>query len=104
MTELILKIIFISAFCNGLYLITDEGMILNPLLKLMEKFLIDKRGVEVKYHFLYKPLIGCLTCFSSVWGSLVYWVVTPFTIENLYLWPIVIICVAYGNNLLNKFI
>lgn len=102
MINYLLTIVLISAFCNGLYICMDEGMVLNPIWKRIEKLLMKTNGSEVKYHFLYKPLGGCLACMASVYGSLVYWAIQPFTLTSLMMWPIVIIASVYTNLVLNK--
>jgi hypothetical protein len=104
MLELILTILFISAFINGLYISMDEGMVLNPYLKWLDKKLVKKSCDGVKYHFLYKPLGGCIACMSSTFGSLAYWVLVPFTLQSLILWPLVVVALVFTNLLLNKLI
>ena len=53
----------ISMFCLGLRAITDEGMIGYPI----RKFFQDK------FFTIGKPLILCITCMSSFWGTVIYW-------------------------------
>ena len=53
----------ISLFCLGLRVITDDGMIGHPIRKLFLK-LPEMIG---------KPLILCVTCMSSFWGTIIYW-------------------------------
>jgi hypothetical protein len=110
--RILIDILIISLFCNGWYLITSQGMVLNIV---REWYLTIAGGIENssgevywsklfqnKYQrvlaFIYKPLFGCVTCMSSIWGSLVYW-----TIDNsLIYYPIVIIGAACTNLLINK--
>jgi hypothetical protein len=104
MLELMLTILFISAFINGLFISMDEGMVLNPYLKWLEKKLVKKTCSGVNYHFLYKPLGGCLACMASIFGSIAWWTISPFTIHNLILWPLVVVALVFTNLLLNKLI
>jgi hypothetical protein len=104
MLELMLTILFISAFINGLFISMDEGMVLNPYLKWLEKKLVKKTCSGVKYHFLYKPLGGCLACMASIFGSIAWWAISPFTIQNLMMWPLVVVALVFTNLLLNKLI
>jgi hypothetical protein len=100
-------ILIISLFCNGWYLITHDGMALDPLRK---KYLDFAGGLELangfieweNYYpilkFLYKPLFGCVICYASIWGSLVYW-----SIDNSWIhYPIVIISSSCVNLLIKN--
>ena len=53
----------ISMFCLGLRAITDEGRRGYPI----RKFFQDK------FFTIGKPLILCVTCMSSFWGTVIYW-------------------------------
>jgi hypothetical protein len=44
-----------------------------------------------------KPLFGCVVCMSSVWGSLVYWLMQPLTLDSLITW-IPAVCAIAGLN------
>lgn len=44
--------------------------------------------------FLSKPLFTCPPCMASVWGTLVYWLSTPVTMNNLALWPLYILMLS----------
>jgi hypothetical protein len=101
-----IDIIIISLFCNGWYLITRDGLILDPV----RRFYLDLCGVieqsngEIKWEkgfhkFLYQPVFGCIICMASIPGSIAYWTINEFTEDNLIQWPIYIICVAFVNYL-----
>lgn len=57
-----------------------------------------KRG-----EWIYKPIFGCVMCYASFWGSIVYWLLTVFvfqhgvTIQTLTAWPLICI-MAVGLN------
>ena len=55
--------LLISLFCLGLRAITDEGMIGYPLRKYFQDNL----------PYFGKPIILCITCMSSFWGTIIYW-------------------------------
>jgi len=86
---LILTTIAISLFCNGLYLICEDGMILSPVREWLEK--------RIGQYMIYKPIIGCVTCMASIWGTVVF-----FTLHDYCLWPYWILCcigAAFTNTL-----
>lgn len=92
------KIFIISMFCVGLKKMTEEDMILHGV----ERWL-DKR---IKSDLAYKPLIGCVYCYASLWGSLIYWILSiygyreMFYFQLLCLWPVVCICCVFLNGVL----
>lgn len=94
----ICKILIISAFCVGLKKMTEENMILNkPFNWLYESDMPD---------WIFKPLIGCHYCFASLWGSIVYWIVSIYGCHEvminqlLWMWPVICICCVFTNGLL----
>jgi hypothetical protein len=121
--SILYNILIISLFCNGWYLITHDGMIFDFLRKW---YLEIAGGLEhasgtvywskncdggPAYNrvlkFLYNPLFGCIICMSSIWGSLIYWILFyKLAWMSLVLWPVVIVSAACVNlfiyNLWNK--
>jgi hypothetical protein len=108
--KILINILIISIFCNGIYLITRPGMILffihDWYLDLCKGFIRSDGDTEFIYRtfpiiprFFYKPLFGCLPCMASIWGSVGY-----FVLGNSLNWeyPIVIICVACVNRIVNQ--
>ena len=67
MIDYLLTILSCSLFCVGLWAITDDGMILHPLKVLADKYLPI---------YLYKPLVGCVVCYGSIWGGSLYYLIT----------------------------
>lgn len=55
----------ISAFCLGLRMVTDKGMLLYWLRRPYERATGARR-------YALMPFIGCVQCLSSVWGSAVW--------------------------------
>ena len=91
------KIIIISLFCCGLKKAMGEGMILNGPSNWLSNV--------IKNDELLKPIVGCVYCFASFWGTLVYWGLTlnvfmdnicPRTITE---WIIVCVCCIFTNGL-----
>jgi len=76
-------IILTALSVNGMNIATGEGMILEPL----KKFLHYKIGSKK----IYKPLIGCVKCMPSIYGSLICILILPFTFNLIYIIPIVIL-------------
>ncbi len=110
-------IILISLFCNGIYLLFNFGNVFD----FIRRWYIDIAGgiqnnsgainwtmniggtpVHKNKIFLYKPLFGCITCMSSIWGSIAYWTIMPFTLYSLTMYPMIIVCSACVNLLINR--
>jgi len=95
-------IICISLFCLGIREITDDigGRIGYPL----KEFLLTKEIPE----WILKPVILCVTCMASFWGSLLYFtlIVLEHGFNNLceistyIIWIIVCFSVSFLNTLL----
>lgn len=64
MIEIILTCFFSSLYCFGWWIVTDDGMILEPVRNLAKKYLNE---------FIYKPLFGCPVCFASIHGGTAYY-------------------------------
>jgi len=95
-------IICISLFCLGIREITDDigGRIGYPL----KEFLLKKEIPE----WILKPVILCVTCMSSFWGSITYLSLLLvndgcecfYEINTYIVWFIVIVSVSFLNTLL----
>ena len=62
-----LIVLTISGVCLGWRMITDDEKIFYPI----RKYVLDRYDIIPK--FISKPLILCEACFSSIWGSVIYW-------------------------------
>lgn len=119
--ELLFKIVLISLFCNGMYLLFNWGNLLEPIRKwyidicggvqgnnsnINWTYNVDNQLVHAKKIFLYKPLFGCITCMASIWGSIAYWTITyiqkDINIHSLILYPIIIVCCSAMNFIINR--
>ena len=60
-----------SMWNAGLRLITDDTQLLNFIRVACEKYLPT---------VVFKPLVGCVTCMGSVWGT--YWLATVVTVAR----------------------
>lgn len=113
----LIKIVLISLFCNGMYLLFNWGNLLEPIRKwwidicggiqgnnknINWTYNVDNKLIHAKKIFLYKPLFGCITCMASIWGSLAYWVISDKDIDSLIMWPIIIVCCACMNFIINR--
>lgn len=83
-------------FCNGLRHLTEAGMLLHSL----------HNWCEVKLpEWVYMPVIGCIYCYASFWGTIIYWLLTmygfsdPISIEAIIMWPIVCVSCVFTNGL-----
>ena len=101
-------IILTALSVNGMNIATGEGMILEPLKKWLHKKLTYPvvtyfYGVNKSYYDkvndvtewrvrkIYKPLIGCVKCMPSIYGTAICLLMLPFTVQLLYIIPIVIL-------------
>jgi len=81
---IILQIIVITAlFVNGLSISTDTGMIFEHV-KACIKSKIGERKI-------YKPVIGCVRCMPSIYGTIIYVLMMPIDINIFWQLPIVIV-------------
>lgn len=115
--ESLFKILTISLFCNGVYLLFHFGNMLEPLRLIWIEMAagIPRNDGEIAWArnsnrrvihpikvFLYKPLFGCITCMASIWGTIAYWALSPINIASLIIWPIIIVSCACVNFLINR--
>ena len=63
MTE-ISYLIIASLCCSGIYLTMQEGYVLFPLRKMLDRWFNSRWGV-----YLGKPLYQCLPCMASIHGT-----------------------------------
>lgn len=76
---------------NGLTIATGDGMILEKLKAwLIIKVTRDVNGEPVTRK-IYKPLIGCVKCMPSIYGTIICLCFLPFTVHLLYTIPVVIL-------------
>lgn len=67
--ELLINILLISLFCNGLKKSTDEDMILSSVHDRFYTWAIENWKWR---KFLYSPTLGCVYCFASFWGIIIH--------------------------------
>lgn len=79
------ELIIIALVCNGISFATNEGMILYKVDKFLEK--LPK--------FIYKPLIGCVNCMASIWGTAIHF----YMGGTLHNWPLVILSAIFVNGI-----
>ena len=66
-------ILLITCLCLGIRAISDTGKLFEPLKDLLGKVLPM---------WLWMPVIGCVACMSSFWGTIVFWTI-EFHIDNI---------------------
>jgi len=92
---MILKIFLISLFCVAIRKITDEGMVFYPVKEWLNRV--------IKSEVILSPLINCVYCFASFWGSVAYVLLTHFILSqhiNCAEWAFCCICAAPLNGFL----
>ena len=83
MTELLQIIVITGLFVNGLSISTDTGMIFEHV----KAWIKSKIGE----HKIYKPIIGCVRCMPSIYGTIIYLLMMPIDINIVWQLPIVIV-------------
>lgn len=94
MIELLHVIIITALFVNGLSISTDTGMIFEHV-KAWIKSKIGKRKI-------YKPIIGCVRCMPSIYGTIIYLLLIPIGISILWQLPIVIVASVALSSVINS--
>jgi hypothetical protein len=92
---LFIIILSISGFCLGWRTITSEGMILGWLREWSIKHL---------HSFIAKPFILCITCLSSFWGTIIFWIYflylnAELNIFTIFAWIFSCIVCAFINTI-----
>lgn len=72
--QIILNAIIISLYTTGLYIATDDNMILNGVKNWLDKKLsfVSRFDGEVIHAKIYNPLIGCPYCMTSFHGAYIF--------------------------------
>lgn len=98
---MLMTIIIISLFNHGLYyLYTNTPLFIDLAEYMKPEGYEDGLCKRWKYN-LYQPFFGCPICFSSVYGSVVFIIVSPhFNAFHVELYPIVLIGSVFTSQLL----
>ena len=104
MIELIGLSVLIGLFCNGLYIATSEGMILHFVrVWLNSKFIKSTAKIkvgenvsttevaEIKVSKVYYPILYCIRCMPSLYGTVIVLLVLPLSPALLWQFPIILI-------------
>lgn len=89
-------IAIVSLFCLGLRAITDDKMIGFPV----------RKYFQTKAPIAGKPIVLCATCMSSVWGTLIFWLMffsnseASLSYLSVFEWLGVVFSSAFINSLL----
>jgi hypothetical protein len=125
-TQLLLTILVTALFCNGWAIVTSEENVLhfiarpferaydniehyNERLLVLKKFDANNKG-DMNYcqrminrntfiYYIGKPFVLCVTCMSSIWGSLVFVVLNGIGVHQLPYLIISCIASAFLNSL-----
>jgi hypothetical protein len=87
--KILIELLIIGFFCNGLSYATNEGMILFKPHQWLERKLPT---------WIFKPLIGCVNCMASIWGTTLHFILGG----SLLTWPIVIVGAIFVNGLMTE--
>ena len=105
-------ILSISGFCLGWRAITDNGMIFGFIREIFLRTTLKQIGkngptmnVLIIPYWIGKPLVLCVTCMSSIWGTIIFGgqvyfnhlAITPLLVLT---WIYSCICASFINGLL----
>lgn len=103
-------LIFMAFFCCGLKLIThkDHGFIFDFVGIWCDSLSTKAQTAAHPFHkakrifyntldFAFKPIIGCVTCMASVWGTIGYFL---FRNESISEWVFFCIALSFANTIL----
>lgn len=94
MIDILLAVLITSLFVNGLVISTGENMILEPV----KKWLQSKIGEKM----IYKPIIGCVKCMPSIYGTIICLCLLPFGVDLIYQIPIVVACSSTVSTIIHQ--
>lgn len=94
MIDILLTVLITALFVNGLIISTGENMILEPV----KKWIQSKIGERM----IYKPLIGCVKCMPSIYGTLICLCLFPADVSLIYQIPIVIACSSTVSTIIHQ--
>lgn len=123
--SILLTMIIVSTFCNGLHMISQKGMIFYFLRRWIDHkhednsaMLKDERIPFEEYEArervldVWNPIIMCVTCMASVWGTIIfiamyiagfYPEVAPYYVGTFFvMWATIVIGSSYLNTLLYR--
>ena len=102
---MITAIILTALFVNGLQVVTNPGMIFEFYHKWAKSQFSYIKGCDVnKWHFMYKPVIGCAPCMCSIYGTAITLLTMPFTVDLIWQLPIILISSSALAKLLNSYL
>lgn len=87
-------IVLTALFVNGLDIATQPGMLLYFIRRRLDSLFIKHplTSHQPVVNKLYYPLLYCIKCMPSVYGTIICFMFLPFTIHLLYTVPVVIVC------------
>lgn len=94
MIQVIFATIITAMLVNGLQIITGDRMVFEFVKKWLDKRFIvqrvDKTAPDVAK--IYYPILYCIKCMPSLYGTIICLLFLPFTWHLIYLIPVVCIC------------
>ena len=93
-------IVLTALTVNGVDIATGENMLLEPFKKWLKSKLTPK-GILEPYK-IYKPLIGCVKCMPSIYGTVICLLILPFGVDLIWQMPIVILSSSTVATIINQ--
>ena len=94
MIYILLAVLITSLFVNGLIISTGENMILEPVKKWLQSMIGER--------IIYKPIIGCVKCMPSIYGTLICICLLHFGVDLIYQIPIVVACSSTVSTIIHQ--
>ena len=94
-------IILTALTVNGVDIATGENMLLEPFKKWVKEKLTNRCKGKNPYK-IYKPLIGCVKCMPSIYGTVICLLILPFGVDLIWQIPIVILSSSTVATIINQ--
>lgn len=94
--NILVEIFIISFACMGLFIVSSDGMLLEPAKVWLDNILPVKGLLRA----FYNPIIGCPICYASVWGTTLHFTFSGINSNSLIYWLPVVLSVAFVNKIL----
>lgn len=104
MYQILFCVLITALLCNGVYIATSENMLLYFIRERLDKlFYVTSVPVEDEdapgtlkqqkiYRKIYWPILHCVKCMPSIYGTLVTLFFLPFTLELTWQIPLIVVC------------
>jgi len=93
-------IVLTALTVNGVDIATGENMLLEPFKNWLKFKLTPNTGLYPLK--IYKPIIGCVKCMPSIYGTVICLLILPFGVDLIWQLPIVILSSSTVATIINQ--